>query len=445
MPAKHVARVNDEGVIAHIYNEGVDNKLIFQDKLDYEVFVNYLKEYLSPPHETHAAKREFTVKGKTYHGKPHQPKNYFGEVELLAYALKPTHFHLILKQKSKGALERFVRSLCTRYSMYVNKRYARSGTLFRGPYKSRQIETTLQLLLLGRHIHLNCDESSKTMNTYSSFPEYLGESFTSWVNSKPVLSEFSKIPEYSDQSYKEFLDKKVLTDLELEAIAQVLLEPTNKEPYHHALENNDETLHFPGQSTPKSILEPKGKVQTSTITKQSPIQQNLEPISRVPELFIITTIFMILFSIGIKNINADSSKDVKIATNVSITPTTITPALKVSDLKPEVKTEVLAIDSIEDNSSSDSSQFTSMTVWNKNGQETNSGDINTVKIVSADPIVGIDVHLEADVTSPGIATAKNDQIYQVVSILHDWYGIRLPNGKTGYVLSTYIKEHNQLP
>ena len=172
MPAKDLPSRN---LIYHVYNCGVEKRTIFSDAPDYETFEDFLKEYLTPPAEPNSVKKVFTINGRSFRGTPHQPKNYFGQIELIAYSLMPNHFHLIIHQKTPGSLERFIRSLCTRYSMYFNNKNNRRGSLFEGPYKSVQINDLSKLSPLINYIHHGT-------NDYSSYPEYSGKRENSWVN-----------------------------------------------------------------------------------------------------------------------------------------------------------------------------------------------------------------------------------------------------------------------
>ena len=104
MPAKHIKRIDKEGGYFHIFNKGVSGKLIFNNEQDYEVFLSYLQDYLTTPSQLTNYKKEFIVKGRTFQGVPHQPKNYFDKVHLIAYNLMPDHFHLLLHQITKESL-----------------------------------------------------------------------------------------------------------------------------------------------------------------------------------------------------------------------------------------------------------------------------------------------------------------------------------------------------
>lgn len=195
MPAKNLSRINDIATYSHIYNQGVEGRVIFNDEVDYQVFLDFLKDYLTPK-DPAGIKKDFKIRGRTFQGTPHLPKNYFNEIELIAYSLTPDRFHLLLHQKTLGSIERLLRSLCTRYSMYFNKKYTRSGALFEGPYKSVQIKDDPELQNVTASLH--------NLGNNSSYPEYLGTRETSWVKPQVVLSLFKN----GISDYKNFVEKE---------------------------------------------------------------------------------------------------------------------------------------------------------------------------------------------------------------------------------------------
>jgi len=227
MPGRNIVKNYIENGYYHIYNRGVEKRKIFQDEQDYRVLLKYLKEYLSPPQERAKITKTFTLKGSTFKGMPRQPNNYFQEIELLAYCLMPNHFHLLIKQKNLFSIKKYMQSLSTRYSMYFNKKYNRTGTLFQGVYKAVLIQNDDYLLHLTRYIHLNpLEYTSNLANAYSSYAEYLRIRKTQWIKPDFVLSFFeTKVdPIFSKyNSYKKFVEKypekseEVLEKLTLES------------------------------------------------------------------------------------------------------------------------------------------------------------------------------------------------------------------------------------
>lgn len=211
MPSKNTYKIYAENTYYHIYNRGVEKRKIFKDEQDYKVFLNYLKEYLSPPHDRNDFKTTFNLQGQTFKGVRRLPKNYHKEIELTAFCLMPNHFHLLIKQVNKNSMQRFMQSLITRYSMYFNKRYDRVGTLFQGRYKAALITGESYLLHLSRYIHLNPSEHTTDLEGwYSSYSNYLGKKAADWLKSDLILSFFdqAKLPFLEKtNTYKDFVEK----------------------------------------------------------------------------------------------------------------------------------------------------------------------------------------------------------------------------------------------
>jgi putative transposase len=211
MPGKNLIKISVDNAYYHIYNRGVEKRTIFEDEQDYKVFINYLSEYLSPKPDPVNLRRGFTLKGSSFQGIPHQPKNYSRTIDLIAYCLMPNHFHLLIKQIKGPAMEGFMRSLATRYSVYFNKKYTRVGHLFQGIYKAAVIESDQYLLYLSKYIHRNPNElGAKLTSAYSSYSKYLGLRQTSWIKPGEILSFFNnaKIGLYKKvNSYRKFVEE----------------------------------------------------------------------------------------------------------------------------------------------------------------------------------------------------------------------------------------------
>jgi len=207
MPGKDRFKVYVENGYYHIYNRGVAKQKIFLKSQDYKVFLNYLKEALT------TAKIEiimFSLRGQSFKAIERRPKNFKEEVNLIAYCLMPNHFHLLIKQKNKNSMEKFMRSVITRYSSYFNKKYDRVGHVFQGRYKAILLEKDEYLLHLTRYIHINPLEiNSDLTKAYSSYPDYLGLRKTKWVNPEIVIRFFNQktLPEITKiNTYKHFVE-----------------------------------------------------------------------------------------------------------------------------------------------------------------------------------------------------------------------------------------------
>ena len=214
MPAKNVLKTYVENSYYHIYNRGVEKRIIFIDEQDYGVFLGYLKEYLSPPEDPKLLREEFTFKGESFKGIPRQPNNYSKDIDLLVYCLVPNHFHLLVKQNSSRSIENFMRSLLTRYSGYFNKRHDRIGSLFQGPYKAVLIDNDNYLLHFSKYIHLNPQEfTDDLLGAHSSYSEYLRKRNSFWVKPDLILSFFDQAANIflkGHNTYKNFVEDKKL-------------------------------------------------------------------------------------------------------------------------------------------------------------------------------------------------------------------------------------------
>lgn len=214
----------------HLYNRGVEKRKIFLDKQDYKVFLSYIKEYLTLK-DVDSLRNKLSRVETSYEEKDQILKkirlnNFYGEITLLCYCLMENHFHLLIKQFSENSIDRFMNSLCLRYSMYFNRKYNRVGKLFQGVYKAVLMENDEQLLYLTKYIHLNpfdykifkkIDRSSDITRMLTSQPSsylnYLGKIKQSWVLPKDILAFLNKNnPESSYQSFIEssFIQTSIL-------------------------------------------------------------------------------------------------------------------------------------------------------------------------------------------------------------------------------------------
>ncbi|KKR72790.1 MAG: hypothetical protein UU81_C0015G0014 [Microgenomates group bacterium GW2011_GWC1_41_8] len=217
MPIKNSIKTYISEGYYHVYNRGVNKIDIFKDKLDYEVFLSYLKTYLLPQDKVNLFGNlnnlSLSSKERSRLITLLRLKNYASKIELLTYCLMPNHYHFLVKQNDKNDLENFMRSLMTRYTKYFNTRYKRRGPLFEGRYKAVLIETDDQLLYLSRYIHRNPIKTRMTSTNISavlrsqpsSYLVYIGDINQSWVKPTIILSNFAN---HGQNSYKVFIEEK---------------------------------------------------------------------------------------------------------------------------------------------------------------------------------------------------------------------------------------------
>ncbi len=229
MPAKNSAKRYIKDSYYHIYNRGVEKRVIFNDEQDYRVFINYLHEYLSPKDELiDQLSKSTDFKSKEKVIKLQQMNNFHGNINMIAFCLMPNHFHFLVKQKDANAIDSFMNSLATRYTMYFNRKYDRVGSLYQGVYKAVSVTSAEQLLYLTRYIHLqaleqqNQGEALQT-HLYSSYPVYLNQEKVGWIHPQEVLQHYDKEPNPS-KAYQEYVGTKVKSKYYEEVLDDLKLE-----------------------------------------------------------------------------------------------------------------------------------------------------------------------------------------------------------------------------
>ncbi|MFA5933574.1 MAG: transposase [Microgenomates group bacterium] len=212
MPAKNRIKQYTANSFYHLYNRGTEKRLIFQDKQDCSVFLSYLKEYLLPKNEKELFSKlsspNISARERDKILKALRLNNFFGEIDLIAFSLMPNHFHLLIKQKSAGSIDKFMNSLGTRYTMYFNKKYKRVGSLYQGVYKAVLIVTDEQLLQLSRYIHRQAlaFQGQALEAQPCSYFDYVGKRKSEWVKPEEILVFFSK--NNPSLSYQAFVEEK---------------------------------------------------------------------------------------------------------------------------------------------------------------------------------------------------------------------------------------------
>lgn len=227
MPAKNSLKTYTDDSYYHIYNRGVEKRLIFLDKQDYAVFLSYLKDYLLPKDEAELQRRLLdpltSYKERDKILKLLRLNNFADEIILIAYCLMPNHFHFLLKQRGSQSIDKFMNSFGVRYAMYFNRKYKRVGAFFQDAYKAVLVESEPQLLYLSKYIHRNPlkNTSKSTLQVQedlrhalytqpSSYPDYLRQRRTEWIHPEYILGYFSQVNPQMD--YKAFVEQQESDD-----------------------------------------------------------------------------------------------------------------------------------------------------------------------------------------------------------------------------------------
>ncbi len=213
------------GEFYHIYNRGIDKRVIFKSELDYKRFVMLL--YVSNS-DTESFRLDNLIN--------QQHKN-FDEILTLdreqvlvsigSWCIMPNHFHILLRQEVDGGITKFMRKLGVGYSMFFNIKYERQGALFGGPFKSKLIDgDDAYLKHLFAYINLNpldikfSDWEMKIKNSSAGMQNFLEEyrhsSYLDLIGTDRVEKSIlclKDFPEYFKEtdSFKEFIKGYLIT------------------------------------------------------------------------------------------------------------------------------------------------------------------------------------------------------------------------------------------
>lgn len=207
------------GEYYHIYNRGIDKRIIFRSASDFKRFIMLL--HLSNSEDSFRIDNLLNQNQKTYDD-IFSIKRKSPLVSIGAWCLMNNHFHILLRQEVDGGVTKFMKKLGTAYSMYFNIKYKRQGALFGGPFKSKLIGTDDNYMrqLFG-YIHLNPleinfpDWENKTSLDKRKMMDFLGlYKYSSYLDhicvnrvESSILS-LDKFPNYftNKQSFKNFVE-----------------------------------------------------------------------------------------------------------------------------------------------------------------------------------------------------------------------------------------------
>ena len=114
------------GVPAHIVQRGNNRQAVFFSNEDYQAYLEWLKE------------------GADKHG-----------CSIHAYVLMTNHVHLLVTPESRESISRTIQFVGRNYVTYINRVYARSGTLWEGRHKGCIVAADRYMMACSRYIELN--------------------------------------------------------------------------------------------------------------------------------------------------------------------------------------------------------------------------------------------------------------------------------------------------
>lgn len=116
------------GMVFHVLNRANGRACIFQKEGDYQSFLGLVKD----------------TAGET-------------AMRILAYAIMPNHWHMVLWPREDGDLGEFMHRLTTTHvrRWHLHRATVGAGHLYQGPYKSFPVEEDDRLLIVCRYVERN--------------------------------------------------------------------------------------------------------------------------------------------------------------------------------------------------------------------------------------------------------------------------------------------------
>jgi putative transposase len=145
-----------ENELFHVLNRGVDKRQIFMDEEDHFRFIHDLYEF-NDKNPANTVNFLFRNSQSWDIGCPNVNRKKEREllVKIHAFAMMPSHYHLLLSPVAENGISLFMKKLNMGYAKYFNEKNKRVGALFQGKYKSIHVSTDSHFLHLPFYIHFN--------------------------------------------------------------------------------------------------------------------------------------------------------------------------------------------------------------------------------------------------------------------------------------------------
>ena len=122
--------------------------------------------------------------------------------EIYAYCFMTNHVHLFIKEAEAGSIKAIMHKMLTRYVIWYNKKYKRSGSLVGNRYKSQAIEDEEYYFALVRYINQNPVRAGIVANPW----EYSWSSYKDYVSNTNSITDTDFTLEMLSENRKTAID-----------------------------------------------------------------------------------------------------------------------------------------------------------------------------------------------------------------------------------------------
>lgn len=181
----------------HVYNRGVDKRMIFSRPSEYFRFLRTVRRIYDTGSATERPRK---IQSLALHG---MKRGLRHAVDIVCYCLMTNHYHFLFYQKVNGGISELMHKIDTSYTKYFNLNHHRTGRLFEYTFKAQHVNSDEGLVHVSRYIHLNPLVGGKCTQlknySWSSFPDYCGIRNGTLVEKDHILAFFQGKPDAYSQ------------------------------------------------------------------------------------------------------------------------------------------------------------------------------------------------------------------------------------------------------
>ncbi|MBU1083964.1 MAG: transposase, partial [Candidatus Omnitrophica bacterium] len=176
-------RIYVEGTLYYISSKSSSHSQgLFMDEADYKQYISLVSKY------------------KAQHG-----------FRLFAYALMPTHLHMLIQSRNKVPISSIMHDINSLYTKIFNGRYGKKGHLFQERFKAVLSEKDPYLLPLIRHIHLGPAREGIAKDAgsynYSSHLQFLDPAKRKYPDIRKEVEEVFGALKGREEAFKKYVEE----------------------------------------------------------------------------------------------------------------------------------------------------------------------------------------------------------------------------------------------